>query len=450
MLSVARADTPQAPRAAQPVTRAPAAIGQPVSTFTLENGLRAVVIEDHRAPVVTHMVWYPVGAADEPWGVSGIAHFLEHLMFKGTDTIPDGAFSKIVAENGGQDNAFTSWDYTGYFQRIAADRLGLVMGMEADRMVNLRITDTHVTTERDVILEERSTRTDNNPGSLFGEQMRATLYRNHPYGVPIIGWRAEMEALDRDDALAFYDRFYGPENAFLVVAGDVDPEEVRALAEEHYGVIAPRGVAPAARPVEPPFRAPRRVSMTDDRVRQPYVLRYYDVPAYRPASAADAAALSVLSDVLGQGKNSRLTQALEFGDGVAVASGAWYTSTARDSSVFGIYAAPKPGRTLAEAEAALDAEIARIVAEGPTDAELARVKNTARADLVYAQDSQSSLARLYGAALSVGLTVEDVAAWPGLVQAVTAEDVRRVAETYLVPERSVTGTLARDDEGEAG
>ncbi|MEO0761845.1 MAG: pitrilysin family protein, partial [Pseudomonadota bacterium] len=162
-----------APPLALAAERVAASIDQPVYAFTLENGMKGVVIEDRRAPVVTHMVWYPIGAADEPWGQSGIAHFLEHLMFKGTDTIPDGAFSKIVAENGGQDNAFTSWDYTGYFQRIAADRLGLVMGMEADRMVNLRLTEDHVTTERDVILEERSTRTDNSPQSLFSEQMRA-------------------------------------------------------------------------------------------------------------------------------------------------------------------------------------------------------------------------------------------------------------------------------------
>jgi len=436
------------PAAAVEPVEAP--IAQDVSTFTLENGMRAVVIEDHRAPVVTHMVWYPVGAADEPWGQSGIAHFLEHLMFKGTDEIPDGAVSKIVAANGGRDNAFTSWDYTGYFQRIAADRLGLVMEMEADRMVDLEITEEQVRTERDVILEERAGRTDNDPGSLFSEQMRAMLYRNHPYGVPIIGWRHEMETLDREDALSFYERFYSPDNAILVVAGDVAPEEVRRLAEEHYGPLAPSGARPAPRPQEPPFRAPKRLEMADAKVRQPYVMRLYAVPPYSAATAEEAAALSVLADVLAGSKTARLTQALEFGDGPAVGSAAWYQSTARDTTTFGLYAAPKPGRTLEETEAALDAVLARLVEEGPTEEELERVKNKARADLVYAQDSQSRLARIYGSALAVGFALEDVARYPELVQAVTAADVVRAAREHLVPERSVTGYLRTADEEEAG
>ncbi|MEL7172336.1 MAG: pitrilysin family protein, partial [Pseudomonadota bacterium] len=289
----------------------------PVTTFTLDNGMEAIVIEDNRVPIVTHMVWYRVGAADEPWGKSGIAHFFEHLMFKGTDKIPEGGFSRVVAANGGQDNAFTSWDYTAYFQRIANDRLGLVMGMEADRMKNLRINDELVATERDVVIEERNSRTDNDPSSLFGEQLRAALYLNHPYGIPIIGWRHEIETLNLDDALAFYERYYAPDNAVLVVAGDVTPEEVRALAEEHYGPLEPSGRPPEARPSEPPQLAPRRLAMSDPRVRQPYVIRYYKVPAYGEGFEADAAALSVLSDVLADGKSSRFTQALEFGDGPA-------------------------------------------------------------------------------------------------------------------------------------
>ena len=234
-------------------------VADAVTEFTLDNGMDVVVIEDHRAPVVTHMVWYRVGSADEPHGTSGIAHFLEHLMFKGTDEIPDGAFSKIIAENGGQDNAFTSYDYTGYFQRIAVDRLDLVMKMEADRMVDVVITEDHVRTERDVILEERSTRTDNSPDGLFSEQMRAALFMNHRYGVPIIGWRREMEQLSLDDALTFYERYYAPDNAILVVAGDVTPEQVRELAEKHYGPLEPSGNPPDPRPQEPPQLAPRRI-----------------------------------------------------------------------------------------------------------------------------------------------------------------------------------------------
>ncbi|MEM6971468.1 MAG: pitrilysin family protein [Pseudomonadota bacterium] len=422
--------------------RIEASIDQPVYVFTLDNGMRAVVIEDRRAPIVTHMVWYPVGAADEPWGKSGIAHFLEHLLFKGTDTIPDGAFSKIIAENGGQDNAFTSWDYTGYFQRIAADRLGLVMSMEADRMVNLRLTEEHIRTERDVILEERSSRTDNDPGALFGEQMRTALYQNHPYGVPIIGWRHEMETLGMEDALAFYERFYAPDNAILVVAGSVDADEVERLASEHYGPLEPAGRPPEPRPAEPPQRAARRIEMDDPRVRQEYVLRYYAVPSYG-TDPRTSAALSFASAALSEGRNSRLDQALVFGQGRALGAAAWYVPTARDLSTFGLYAAPKPGISLDEIEADLDAELARLAAEGPSEEEMARIRRNARADLIYAQDSQATLARLYGAALAVGLSVEDVANYPDLFASITAEEVQAAVQTWLIPERSVTGHLTR-------
>ena len=231
-----------------------------ITEFTLNNGMQAVVIEDHRSPAVVHMVWYRVGAADEPPGQSGIAHFLEHLMFKGTETLADGEFSQIVEANGGTDNAFTSWDYTGYIQRVSADRLDLLMEMEADRMRNLVLDPAVVTTERSVILEERAQRTDSSPGALFNEQMRASLYLAHPYRIPIIGWRHEMEGLTREMALAFYERFYAPNNAILIVAGDVDPAEVQALAETHYGPIEPTpGLGPRARPSEPPQIADRRV-----------------------------------------------------------------------------------------------------------------------------------------------------------------------------------------------
>jgi zinc protease len=227
-----------------------------VSSFTLGNGLEVVVLEDHRAPVVVHMVWYRVGAADEPPGKSGIAHFLEHLMFKSTETLESGEFSRVVAANGGTDNAFTSYDYTAYFQRVAADRLELMMEMEADRMVNLRLTPEEVDTERQVILEERNQRTENEPGALFSEQRNAAQYMNHPYGIPIIGWRHEMEGLTLEDAKAFYREHYAPNNAILIVAGDVEPEAVREMAERHYGVI-PRTPTSRRAPVPPNRRSGR-------------------------------------------------------------------------------------------------------------------------------------------------------------------------------------------------
>lgn len=420
---------------------ATAPAGVPVIEYKLDNGMQVVVIEDRRVPVVTHMVWYPVGAADEPWGKSGIAHFFEHLMFKGTDEIPEGAFSKIVAANGGQDNAFTSYDYTAYFQRIASDRLGIVMGMEADRMRDLVLDEAIVATERDVILEERSQRTDNSPQALFGEQLRAALYQNHPYGIPVIGWRHEMETLNLEDAKAFYARYYAPDNAILVVAGDVEPERVLALAKEHYGPLEPSGNPPAARPQEPPQRTHRRIDYADPRVRQPYVLRYYLAPSRVSGDPAEAAALEVLSQILGAGITSRFAARLERGDRTAIETGAWYSGDRRDATSFGIYAVPAEGVSLDTVEAALDAEIARLKVEGVSAEEVDRVKRRVRADYIYGSDSQRTLANRYGAALAVGLTVADVAAWPDLVAAVTPEAVVDVARRHLVLDRAVTGHL---------
>ena len=421
---------------------AAAAAAEPrVTSFDLDNGMDVVVIEDNRAPVVTHMVWYRVGAADEPAGKSGIAHYLEHLMFKGTDEIPEGAFSKIVAENGGQDNAFTARDYTAYFQQIAADRLETVMRMEADRMVDLALSEDAAETERDVILEERSQRTDNNPGALFSEQMAATLYLNHPYADPIIGWRAEMEGLTRADAIDFYERYYAPDNAILVVAGDVTPEEVRSLAETHYGPLEASGRPRSERPQEPPHRAPRRIEMEDARVRQPYMVRQYLAPTRVSGTAEEAAALSILSEVLGgSGVTSRLGRALQVEQGLALSAGSFYSAGSMDPSGFGIWAVPAQDVALSDLEAAVDAVIADLAEEGPTTEELERARAAIRASEIYAQDSQMGLARRYGAALAVGLTVEDVHAWPDILKAVDAEAVRAAA-ALLRPEASVTGHL---------
>src|SRR6056297_1086511 len=238
----------------------PARAEEQVTTFTLDNGMEVVVIEDHRAPVVVHMVWYRAGSSDEPPGTSGIAHYLEHLLFKGTDTLEPGEFSSTVAKNGGSDNAFTSDDYTAYFQRIAADRLGLMMQMESDRMVNLRLTEEDIATELNVIIEERNQRVENNPAALFREQKSALQYLNHPYGDPIIGWQHEMSNLGMEDALDFYKTYYAPNNAVLIVAGDVEPNEVRALAETHYGKIpANPDLSERSRPQEPRQMAERRM-----------------------------------------------------------------------------------------------------------------------------------------------------------------------------------------------
>ena len=251
-----------------------------VANFTLANGLDVVVIPDHRAPVVTHMVWYRNGAADDPLGKSGIAHFLEHLMFKGTKRHPKGEFSEFISEVGGMENAFTGNDFTAYFQQIAKQHLKACMAFEADRMTGLTLTDEIVAPERDVVLEERRMHCDTDPGAQLGEAVQAALFTHHPYGIPVIGWGHEIEGLNREDALAYYKRFYTPENAILVVAGDVEPEEARALAEETYGKIKPRGSKPErVRPMEPPTVANRLVKVADDKVEQPGWQRHYLAPS---------------------------------------------------------------------------------------------------------------------------------------------------------------------------
>lgn len=417
-----------------------------VTEIRLENGLQLVVIEDHRAPVVVHMVWYRVGSADERAGESGLAHFLEHLMFKGTKTMAPGAFSQIVAAEGGSDNAFTSYDFTAYFQRVAADRLDLVMSMEADRMANLTLTEGDVVTERNVVLEERTTRTDSTPEGLFSEQMQVAQYLNHPYGRPIIGWRHELEALNREAALDFYKRHYAPDNAIVVIAGDVTPAEAERLAREHYGPLkASDHIEGRVRPAEPPQIAERRIILEDNRVGQPYVLRNYMAPSRQSGAQEDAAALVVLARLLGgAGPNSVLGRQLMIEQKVAVSASAYYDATGYDGSTFGVYALPAPGVSLEAVEAALDAALASFLAEGIKDDEFRRIKAQLKASEIYALDSAMGVARRYGTALTTGLTVADQQAWPEVLQAVTPEQVMEAAKSVLNRKQSVTGWLQKE------
>ncbi|WP_409197358.1 M16 family metallopeptidase [Jannaschia sp. W003] len=437
-----------APAFAQDAAAAAPAGDDTVTTFTLPNGLDAIVIEDHRAPVAVHMMWYDVGAADEPPGKSGIAHFLEHLMFKGTDDLEPGEFSRVVEAQGGSDNAFTSQDYTGYFQRVAADRLGLMMRMEADRMRDLVLDDKDMLTERDVVLEERAQRTDSEPGALFSEQRNAAQYLNHPYGVPIIGWRHEVSELTLADALAFYRRYYAPNNATLIVAGDVDPAEVRALAEEHYGPLEPtEGLEPRARPSEPPQIAPRRLVFEDERVSNPYVIRTYLAPERDPGAQEEAAALTVLARVLGgSSQTSLMGRVLEQDEKTALYTSAFYSGTSLDQTTFGVVVMPVPGRSLAEAEADMDRMIARLLEEGVDEAQLERIKTQLRAAEIYGRDSLQGRARTYGVGITSGLTVEDVQAWPAILDAVTGEDVVAAARALFDADASVTGYLQAPSE----
>ncbi|MCA0873595.1 insulinase family protein [Seohaeicola saemankumensis] len=422
-------------------------IDDAVTSFELDNGMQVVVVEDHRAPVVQQMVWYRAGSADEPRGASGVAHFLEHLLFKGTETMAPGELSATVAANGGNDNAFTSYDYTAYFQRVASDRLELMMKMEADRMVNIRLSEADIETEREVILEERNSRIENNPRALFGEQKSAVQYLNHRYGVPVIGWKHEMETLDLEDALSFYRTYYAPNNAILVVSGDVDPEDVRRMAETHYGAIPANPDLPErVRTTEPPQTAARRITYKDPRVAQPYVSRSYLAPERDPGAQEKAAALTLLSEILGGGTTSYLTGKLQFDQQVAVYSGVFYNGTSLDDTTFDVVVVPADGVTLEQAEAAMDAALRDFITEGVDPDQLDRIKMQLRAAEIYARDNVDGIGNRYGRALTTGLTIQDVQDWPAILQAVTGDDIVAVAREVLQPETSVTGWLMRDQE----
>ncbi len=415
---------------------------QRVSEFTLKNGLQVLVIPDHRAPVVTQMIWYKAGAADEPPGSSGIAHFLEHLMFKGTELIPTGQFSKTIAKNGGEDNAFTNHDVTAYFQRVAKDRLPKVMEMEADRMANLRLSEEDVATERKVILEERRSRVDNDPGSILQEQMMAALYANHPYGIPIIGWEREIRALDREDALSFYKRFYAPNNAILVIAGDVEPDEVSKLAEETFGKIEPSGsVNGRARPKEPEHFAPVKVTLEDARAGRTTVQRFYLAPSYASAEPGEAEALDLLMRIAAAGSISKLYKQLVIEDRTAASAGGWYSDSGLDSGRLGFYAIAAENVSAEELEKGIDGVIEDLRQNGVTQEELDRARASYLAEFVYTSDSQSRMARQYGWRLATGMTVADVEQWPDRLKRVTVDDLRDVARKYLVDKNSVTGYL---------
>ncbi len=428
-----------------------------VETFKLANGLQVLVIPDHRAPVVTHMVYYNVGSADEPEGLSGIAHFLEHLMFKRTKKLKDGEFSQIVAENGGEHNAFTSYDMTAYYQSVAVDRLELMMSLEADRMTGLNLKPEDIASEREVIIEERRLRTDNNPSALMSEQMMAALFLSHPYGTPVIGWKHEMEGLAFKPIMDFYDAHYTPHNAYLIVAGDVTADKVKKLAEKTYGKVRGPEIAPRQRVQEPDPVAARRVILEDARVRQPEWERIYLAPGYRQTKRDEAKkgqgdALTVLAQILGGGTTSRLYKKLVIDDKIATDAGAYYYGSAYDDGFFGVHAQPVPGGNaevararLSDIERAMDTALTDLLAKGVTAAELERAKRQLLAAEIYAQDSSAALARVFGRALTTGLTVDDVLNWSDRINAVTVDAVLAVAQQVIQARGSVTGLLLPED-----
>jgi len=410
-------------------------------SFTLGNGLQVIVLPNHRVPAVTQMVWYKTGAADDPRGKSGIAHFLEHLMFKGTRVNPGAAFSALIARNGGRDNAFTTEDYTVFHETVATDRLDLAMRLEADRMTGLVLDDAAVLPERDVILEERRMRIDNDPSALLREQLIAGLYLNASYHNPTIGWEHEMRGLGTADALAFYRDWYAPNNAILIVAGDVETAEVRVLAEHHFGPLAARSVPPRLRLEEPPHYAAIRLEMKSPRAAQPSWRRFYLAPSYRAGATQHVYALQILAEILAGSADSRLHKALVLDKKLALSVGAGYSPSALGLAEFGVYATPKPGVAIADIEAAVEAELHRLLEHGVEAEEVAQAARRMQASAIYSQDSLSGPANIVGTALAIGRSLDEVAAWPDKLGAVTPAEVAAAARAVLVERNSATGIL---------
>ncbi|MBL8434057.1 MAG: insulinase family protein [Zoogloea sp.] len=409
---------------------------------TLPNGMKLIVKEDRRAPSVVHMVWYKVGAMDEVDGTSGVAHLLEHMMFKGTRKVGPGEFNKRVSAAGGRDNAFTSYDYTAYFQQVPKEALPAMMALEADRMAHLQVTDESFKKEIEVVKEERRLRTDDKARSLVIEQLMATAFQAHPYRRPIIGWMNDLDNMTAADARDWYLRWYVPNNATLVVVGDVDHQAVFREAARTYGVVKARAL-PARKPlVEPAQRGPRS-TVVKAPAELPYVALAWRVPTLRDVKAdGDFYALQVLAAVLDGYDGARFAKNIVRGSRVAVTAGAGYDGTARGESLFVVDGAPAQGKTVADVEAALRAEITRIQTDGVSDDELRRVKAQAVAGQVYKRDSLMGQAMEIGQGEMVGLSWKDDAYMLERIRAVTPAEVQAVARKYFGDE---TLTIARLD-----
>ncbi len=411
------------------------------TSFKLKNGLTVVVIENPRAPIVIQMLWYRVGAADEAPGESGLAHFLEHLLFKGTKTTKPGEFSRVVSRLGGEDNAFTSYDYTAYFQVVAAQKLGDVMRLEADRMHNLVLNDAQVLPERDVVIEERKSRTDNSPAAQLREQVRRALYLNHPYGRPVIGWMHEIRSLTTKNAMAFYRKLYAPNNAMLIVAGAINVEAVKVLAKKYFGPIPPRIIPPRIRPKEPPHRAARRVMLRSKQVRLASWSRYYLAPSYSGRKQTGGHSLEVLAQAFGGGATSRLFRRLVVERKIATNVGARYNGDGLDYGEFVVYATPNTGTSIPTLETAVNLEIEALIKEGLTSGDINRAKKLIAAQAVYAKDQLNAGPNAIGAAFTQGRTIDDVESWPERIGAVTPDKVMAAAKRLFNTANSVTGIL---------
>jgi zinc protease len=417
-----------------------------IESFFLDNGLEIIVIPNHRVPAVSHMIWYRVGAADDPQGKSGLAHFHEHMMFQGTAKLKPGEYSDVIARNGGEENAFTGFDATSYYINISKEFLPLAMELEADRMRGLKPSEEGTKKEKEVIIEERRMRVDNNPEALLGEQVNASLFRNHPYQVPIIGWKHEMEGLAREDVLAFHKKWYHPNNAMLIVSGDVTGQEVRRLAQKYYGSL-PKGIAPSRRWMdEPPQNIERRLVMHHVNVKHPSWSRDYMAPSTAYGNKEQAIALFVLAQLLGEGKSSRLYQSIVVEQKLATAIWVDYNGFTMGPSVLSIGITPEQGVDLGNVEKALDKELQRAVHEGFSDEELNRAKTLLKAETIYARDGLTGMARIMGWLRICGLDKDYFTRWPELIDAVTVPQINQAAKETLQITRSVTATLLPQEE----
>lgn len=428
--------SPSAVWAQEPVAQAKSAGAAPrqkvfdAGSFTLENGMRVVVIPNPRAPVVTHMVWYGVGAADETPGKTGLAHFLEHLMFKGSEKIPPGEFSRRVRAMGGNDNAFTTQDYTAYFQNIAAARLRDVMEMEADRMRGLTLPQPEFDSEKQVVLEERRQNTENDPRAWFVEQLRYALFPGHPYATPVIGWGGEVNALTRADALVFHKLWYAPNNAILVVAGDITAETLKPLAHEIYGAIPSNPVPETVFPDPAPFPGEARYIMRDPRIKQPMVIWMARAPGAH-ISKQDSLALEVLMNIMSGSPATRLYKSLVVEKKIATSASMGYHGQTRHLGTLSASLVPAGNATPEQVEKAFLDELQLVGDNGVTAAELADAKTRLKDSAAFARDSLSDPARVIGEALITGSTLDDVEYWPYDIDAVTAAQVQDVARRTL-------------------
>lgn len=399
-------------------------------SFTLDNGLEVIVIPNHRAPVITHMVWYRVGAADEPQGLSGMAHYFEHLMFKGTPSMEPGEFSRTVKKLGGNDNAFTGQDYTAYFQTISKQHLEKMMEMEADRMVNLTVPAEHFASEKKVVLEERRQRTENDPKGLFSEQMRSALFINHPYGTPVIGWMNEIESYEWNDVKSFYDTWYAPNNAIVIISGDVTVKSVKPLATRIYGALKPKKLPPRTRTSIPPAIGQTLMTLKHASINQPAFQNVRLAPSYTQ-NHEDSLALQVLEEILSGGATTRLYKTLVVEQKKAISAGFSYSGSALNEGTIWLSGTPAEGVSLEKLEGLIQEQIQKIIDDGVTQTEITDAIQRMQDAAIYARDSLSGPAMTFGFAITTGETIDDVENWPDLIKTVTGKQIQAVAQKYM-------------------